>query len=347
MNKHSLKHAIVSLALLVGTTGFTQSAHAGVGQKIKDAAKKAKAGLDKAGEKVKDVGATGLNAAQTFLDPTGYVQACLTHGGRTPEKKRLTGACNGSAKFCGRRYDQVVQAMTHNGMAALKYGWSPGFANHCNKVSTQLGDGIRGLMLDSHVADGKTYVCHGNCKAGKVGLSTMLKEIGGWLKANTEQVVTINWENGVSAQQMKDAVKAAGIAEMLYVHGKASDAWPTLRTMIDRGKRLVFFTSSNADDSWGFHSVSGFTWENGYAAKRTADFACKQRYGQGPVFTLNHFLTDPLGAPHLAKKANTKANIVAHATKCQAEVKLMPTFIAVDWYELGDVFDAVRALNAN
>ena len=134
---------------------------------------------------------------------------------------------------------------------------------------------------------------------------------------------------------------------MLYLNGKASDAWPTLRTMIDRGKRLVFFTSSNADDSWGFHSVSGFTWENGYAAKRTADFACKQRYGQGPVFTLNHFLTDPLGAPHLAKKANTKANIVAHATKCQAEVKLMPTFIAVDWYELGDVFDAVRALNAN
>jgi hypothetical protein len=144
---------------------------------------------------------------------------------------------------------------------------------------------------------------------------------------------------------MRDAVKAAGLEAVLYVHGKASEPWPTMRAMIKSGKRLVFFTSKNAEAGWGFHSVSDFTWENGYAAKTVGDFACNRRYGVKPVFTLNHFLTDPLGAPHLAKKANTKANIVAHAQRCEREIGLKPTFISVDWYELGDVFDAVRELN--
>jgi hypothetical protein len=326
------------------SAGF--EAQAGVVDKLKKGAKKAGKALKDAGKKIKEVGTTAVNAARTFVDPTGYVQACLKKGGRTPKAKRITGPCNGGAAFCGKRYDEVVQAMTHNGMAALKYGWAPGFANHCNKISAQLGDGVRGLMLDSHVMNGKTYVCHGSCKAGKIGLADVLKEIGGWLVDNPQQVVTINWENGVSAKQMKTAVKAAGLEDMLYVHGNRSDPWPTFQKMIRDGKRLVFFTSSNSDKSWGFHDVSDFTWENGYAAKTTGDFACKKRYGNGPVFTLNHFLTDPLGAPHLAKKANKKSNIIAHAKKCQDEVKLKPTFIAVDWYELGDIFDAVRELNA-
>lgn len=58
-------------------------------------------------------------------------------------------ACNGLARNCDRRLDQVVLAGTHNSMSAAdRPGWF--FANQLSPVPKQLEDGIRLLMIDPH-----------------------------------------------------------------------------------------------------------------------------------------------------------------------------------------------------
>jgi hypothetical protein len=62
-----------------------------------------------------------------------------------------TGAptCDGSAKLCGRRLDQVVFPGTHNSYAAsAQPGWR--FAPQTYGIGRQLDDGIRALLLDVH-----------------------------------------------------------------------------------------------------------------------------------------------------------------------------------------------------
>lgn len=60
-----------------------------------------------------------------------------------------TPTCDGSAKLCGKRLDQVVFPGTHNSYAAsAQPGWR--FAPQTYGIGRQLDDGIRALLLDVH-----------------------------------------------------------------------------------------------------------------------------------------------------------------------------------------------------
>ena len=317
----------------------------------KDALKTVKNKLDALGDKAKAMGAsvlanleTGWNAVGAFTDPTGYLVSCFQ--GLGGSKYTLSGPCNGSERFCAKPYNQVVQLMTHNSMAALRYTWAPGFANHCSKMTKQLNDGVRGFMLDLHMDGNKPALCHSNCGAGKIDLVTGLKAFGQWLSANRDQVVTLNLESYITGAVFRKALHHADLEKYVYVHPSASSPWPTMAKLIETGKRLILFTSKDGGAFPGYHAVREFTSENHYSWKKESDFACTTRYSnQGAPYTLNHFLTDPVSAPHLARTANTRKSIVGHAKKCKAEKGPMPTFIAVDWYEIGAAIPAVKALN--
>jgi hypothetical protein len=58
-------------------------------------------------------------------------------------------ACNGSAKLCDRRLNEVAFATTHNSMAAADISkWM--FPNQERGIRGQLEDGIRGFLIDIH-----------------------------------------------------------------------------------------------------------------------------------------------------------------------------------------------------
>jgi hypothetical protein len=57
--------------------------------------------------------------------------------------------CNGEARLCSKRVDQVVFPATHNAMSAADQpGWL--FPNQEHGIATQLADGVRGLLIDVH-----------------------------------------------------------------------------------------------------------------------------------------------------------------------------------------------------
>ena len=64
------------------------------------------------------------------------------------------------------------------------------------------------------------------------------------------------------------------------------------------------------------------------------------------LFLLNHFLTATLGGkPEFAEMVNYNPLFVDRARQCEEEGNTLPNFVAVDFYDIGDLFAVVDALN--
>ena len=67
-----------------------------------------------------------------------------------PVQAAFAGACNGSVDLCDQPFDEVALAGTHNSMASADVpGWL--FPNQGSNIPDQLADGIRALLIDTHV----------------------------------------------------------------------------------------------------------------------------------------------------------------------------------------------------
>ncbi len=82
----------------------------------------------------------------------GGVTAFVAGGGTTQgAPASVTGGCNGFEELCDRTLEQVVLPATHNSMSVPLPGWFS--SEQETPIGTQLADGIRGLLLDTHYGD--------------------------------------------------------------------------------------------------------------------------------------------------------------------------------------------------
>jgi len=254
--------------------------------------------------------------------------------------------CNGSLALCARRYDQVAYPTTHNAMSNAEDGFS--FPNQHRAVARQLADGVRGLMLDVYVGDnGRPYLCHAICSGGQTLLVDGLATIRGFLDQHRGEVVTIIFESYIPAPMMADAFAASGLDR--YVHAQAPGApWPTLRELIDREERLVVFTDDDGGGAYPWYlDVWAHAWETPFAAATTADFTCAMGRGDAahPLFIFNHFLTRTFAVPEEAATVNANPFLLDRARACMTASGRLPNFVTIDFYDQGDLFAAVAALN--
>jgi hypothetical protein len=255
------------------------------------------------------------------------------------------GACNGSAALCDRRFDEAVFATTHNAMSSIDDGWLA--PNQSHPVVTQLRDGIRALMLDTHLdADGVPSLCHGSCGFGSKPLTDGLREIATFLKCNPREVVTLVFEAYVTAEQTDVAFKESGLIDL--VHTQALGApWPKLGEMIDQNRRLVALTDDPAGAPAYYHHVWDYAWDTPYAAQTKDDLKCEVGRGdaRNALFIFNHFLTSPTADKKLADQVNHNPFFIERAQSCAAQTGDLPNFVTVDFYDVGDVLDVTRTLN--
>jgi len=82
----------------------------------------------------------------------GAVAGYFAGGGTTQGSAvAFSGGCNGFEQLCDKRLDQVVLPATHNSMSVPLPGW---FSSEQEApIGTQLNDGIRGLLFDTHYGD--------------------------------------------------------------------------------------------------------------------------------------------------------------------------------------------------
>jgi hypothetical protein len=252
--------------------------------------------------------------------------------------------CNGSEVLCDRRFDEVVFPTTHNAMSNADDGWIA--PNQQHGMKRQLEEGVRGMLIDTHSYLGSAYLCHSSCLLGNKLLVDGLREITAFLQNHPHEVLTLIIEDHISAMETEAAFMASGLAEFVYVH-PAGSPWPTLRTMIESGRRvLVGAESASPPPAW-YHHFYDLAWDTPYSFKSTSEFSCRQNRGtrQNALFLLNHWVENPLPDENLSRSANTRDVLLARARQCQMESGKLANFVAVSHYAVGDLFAVVRELN--
>lgn len=281
---------------------------------------------------------------------------------RGPRRSERPAACNGAAELCARTYDRATVPMTHNAMSNADEGWSP--PNQTHGIARQLADGVRGMMLDLHYFDaeatanatghigGKSaadqvYLCHGPCALGKTRLLDGLCTITKFLDDNPGEVFSIIFENDVDDADTDDVVRASGLGDYVYTHAKGAP-WPTLREMIDAGKRAVLFLETGGGTPAYLHrAYADEMWDTPYAFEKKEDFSCALGRGAkaNALFLVNHWLSRPFPDIAFAREVNSRAILGDRVAQCTREGGRQPTFVSVDFYDVGDLFGVVRTTN--
>ena len=290
--------------------------------------------------------------------PSAFPQTCARGTAKTDKPS----TCNGAAELCTRTYDRVIVPMTHNAMSNADEGWTP--PNQTHGIERQLADGVRGMMLDLHYwdtdasentvghIDGKSavdqvYLCHGPCALGKTRLLDGLCAITKFLDTNPGEVFSIIFENDVTDADTDAVLRASGLADYAYTHPRGAP-WPTLRELIDTGKRVVVFLEKDGGAPAYLHrAYADEMWDTPYSFEKRSDFTCALGRGQktNSLFLVNHWLSRPFADIAFAREVNVAPVLADRVTKCTTEAGRAPTFVSVDFYDVGDLFSVVRKAN--
>ncbi len=293
-------------------------------------------------------GSTGARGSSTSSGTTSLASSSSS-GGSSSGGSSSTGAgvCNGSSTLCSRPYDQVVFPGTHNSVAATESGFGVFNANQTHPVLTQLEDGIRVLLLDVTYDGDETVLCHGPCALGSRPHLEVLLELRGFMDANPQEVVTIIYQDSVAAADVEADFVEAELVDLTYVHEGGS--WPTLGEMVSRGSRLVVTAEVGGPPPAWYHHVWDLAFDTPYTFMDLSEFSCDLNRGQSenPLFLMNHWLSTEANLPDAsaAPQANAMDVLMQRVADCEQVAGRRPTFIAVDFYEQGDLFAVVDALN--
>ena len=280
---------------------------------------------------------------------------------RGPRETQIPDACNGAVELCSRAYDRVVVPMTHNAMSNADDGWvNP---DQAHGLQRQLDDGVRGMMLDTHYRDAESgrnllerhadvpavdeaYLCHGLCVFGNTRLLDGLCTITRFLDTHPGEVFSIIFQNEISDEDTDVVVRASGLSDYVYTHPPGAP-WPMLGEMVRSGARVVLFAEKGGGKPSSYHPAWENIWDTPYAFATQSDFSCALNRGttSNALFLINHWLSGPTSGMSRAQEANAAAVLGARVEKCTSEAGRSPTFVGVDFYDVGDLFSVVRAAN--
>ena len=256
--------------------------------------------------------------------------------------------CNGHAALCDRTYDQVAFAATHNAHSSTPLGYTALNANQNRTLPQQLADGVRGLLMDVYEEDGETILCHGPCGLASQPHVEALNELVAFLESNPREVITIIYEDHAPASSIEADFVSTGLVDHVYTHA-AGEAWPTLAEMIATDQRLVVTAESAGPPPAWLHHVWDVAFDTPYSFDSADAFSCELNRGHADndLFLLNHWVGNAFGLPSEsgAEEVNLFEVLHGRAVECMEAADHIPNFVAVDFYEHGDLFEVVDALN--
>ena len=256
-------------------------------------------------------------------------------------------ACNGHPELCDRPLDQVTLPATHNSFSATADGFAPLVANHHAGIVAQLEAGVRGLLLDVTVDGDETALCHGPCFLGSTPHAEVLAQLADFLEQHPREVVVIIYQDDVPPARIEADFVDAGLVERVWTWD--GGPMPTLGAMIDADTRLVVTAESEGPPPAWYHHAWDVFWDTPYSFSAASEFSCALNRGslESPLFLVNHWLGTEEGLPSEAQAAEANAYDVLYgrADACRRESGRQPTLLAVDWWETGDLFAVVDALN--
>jgi hypothetical protein len=287
-----------------------------------------------------------------------------------------TVACNNSPQLCNRNYNNITHMGAHD--AAFLRDSSTSFSTSGNQfynATKALSAGLRLLQAQVHNSSGTLELCHTTCALLDGGsLLTWLGEIKYWMDNNPNEVVTLLLVNSddQSASTFGAVFNASGISEYGYTPTSTTgpiSTWPTLQTLISANTRLVTFIASITYDSTYPFLLTEFSYifETAYGVSSLGGFNCTldrpstvsssaSGISSGYMGLLNHFadtaeafgITIPAVseiATTNSASTNTTGALGTHGELCNSEWGVKPTFILVDFWNVGPSIDTADLLN--
>jgi len=207
---------------------------------------------------------------------------------------------------------------------------------------------VRRALGLAPTGDVRPYLCHAMCELGSTLWEQSLRDIKDWLDAHPREVVTLFVQDEVTPVDSAAVVDSAGL--MPYVYTPAEDgSWPTLGEMIDDGTRLVVLMENRGGGDRFPWLIPGFdvVQDTPYLFQSPADFSCAANRGDpdASLFLVNHWIDDWRRVPQNSALVNARAVLLPRVRDCQDERGRLPNFVAVDYYDRGDLLAVVDELN--
>ena len=238
--------------------------------------------------------------------------------------------------------------MTHNSFAVVRQGFKPGVnANQSFTIQQQLRDGIRVFMLNTYRHGGQVMMCHGDCMLGRTPHLDALRIFDSFLRAHPGEVITIIYEDFITPESAEADYRDVGLLDDVYTHD-FSKPWPTLGEMVAADTRLVVMAENRGGRGqypW-YHDAWKLMWDTPYGSR---NFSCALNRGSkdNDLFLMNHWANTRLGLPSASNAAvvNHESVLLPRANQCAWEAGRIPNFVAVDFYNRGDIFAVIEELN--
>jgi hypothetical protein len=220
-----------------------------------------------------------------------------------------------------------------------------------NRVASQIGEAglasaerIAGELGGTSVEGERVpYLCHSVCELGATEMVAALTDVRKFLERNRYEVVIIFIEPSILPEEIAGAFQDAGLGPYLATLERY-EPLPTLREMIASNRRLVVFTERGGGTPDWYHEGFSFTQDTQVGAELDE---CEARNGNAasPLMMVNHWV-DGFPAPVEAnEEVTTMKALLERAKTCKRELGRIPNLFPVDFYDSGDIVEAVAKLN--
>lgn len=192
------------------------------------------------------------------------------------------------------------------------------------------------------------YLCHGLCELGATPFETTLRELREFLESEPEQIVVLFLQDYVDPYDVEAAFTRAALTGYVYTLTEGEQL-PTLREMIELDRRVLVLSENGggrAAPPW-YHDAFAVTQDTPFLFRAPGELSCAANRGDddAPFFLVNHWLTTRFPAPADSQPLNDLDFLLDRVQRCEQERGRVANFIAVNFYEEGDLFEAVAALN--
>jgi hypothetical protein len=197
------------------------------------------------------------------------------------------------------------------------------------------------------------YLCHNLCELGATPWGRSLADLRTWLDGHPREVVTLFVQDEVSPADTAALFEQAGLLPDVHIPS-AEGTWPTLREMIESGRRLVVLMENHGGGPAHPWLMQGFdlVQDTPYLFRSPAALidgagTCAPNRGaaDAPLLLVNHWVTDDRAEVSNAARVNARDVLGARVAACRRERGMLPNFVAVDFYDRGDLFGVVNDLN--
>jgi hypothetical protein len=213
-------------------------------------------------------------------------------------------------------------------------------------LSPELAEQVLPTLGDRVRARPGTFLCHNECALGAIPLVDALADVREFLENNPHEVMTLIIQDAISPEETAEGFTEAGLDRYLHEHEPGAD-WATLGELIDRDERLVVFAEEEGPPPAWYHQAYENMQETPFLFRSPEELSCAENRGpaDAPLFLMNHWISRLTPDRAAAAQVNQRDVLVDRARRCERERGLLPNYLAVDFFGIGDVTGAVDVLN--